>query len=180
MTVTAHIDETPGLGWRWCTKDDGQPLESGVAYHLTAEAAETEAVRALGDDWPGTPSASFAFAADTESAGWHIVDEEGEPSFENDWTNWPGLTRLAFKVTKPGELHIFGVVAGGESDEPVFTLPPDCRPALDVVGIAMAVGSSYASALVAVLAAGAVAVSFTSASLIVFDTRVSLDPPPAA
>lgn len=129
--TTAHVDETPGRGWRWSTQDAGVVIEQGLAYYATADAAEAAAVSAIGTNWPGTPTEGFASVDDAEAAGWHYVGSGGtEPAFGTDWDNvgtpWPAM---AYRVREAGVVDLVGTVeAVALTSAVIFTLPAGYRP----------------------------------------------------
>lgn len=55
---------------------------------------------------------------------WHEVGTDGEPAFENSWTNVGGdYATCAFGLDTGGRLQLKGRVDGGEADTAIFTLP---------------------------------------------------------
>ena len=121
------IVETPGKGYRWRVEDAGTVTEQGAAYYPDPESAEAAAVRALGTDWPGAPASVFHVPSDAESAGWHYVGADGEPAFENEWTNMAGQPSTAFRIREPAIVDVHFIVQDGTA-QTVFTLPEDYRP----------------------------------------------------
>jgi hypothetical protein len=58
----------------------------------------------------------------------HMVNDSGEPSFQNGWTNYGfGGAPAAFFRDREGVVHLQGTVTGG-SNTHVFTLPRGYRP----------------------------------------------------
>lgn len=127
VTVEAVLSQTPGRGWRWSTEDTGVVLEQGLAYFSSSSLAEADAVRALGTNWPGTPSEDFDTVSDAEEDGWHYVGEAGEPAFENSWAN-VGTQDLAFRIREAGAVDFMGTIGDGSWGSAVFTLPEGYRP----------------------------------------------------
>lgn len=68
---------------------------------------------------------------------WHLVGEEGEPAFENSWTNYTanpvagsGWSPCSFRKDPSGLVMLRGLVKSGSSAAAtVFTLPKGYRPA---------------------------------------------------
>ncbi len=70
---------------------------------------------------------------------WHYVGATGEPAFENSWVNYGITTQVArFMKDAVGVVHIEGLVKDGTiGDVPVFTLPSNYRPGLELTWASM-------------------------------------------
>lgn len=143
MTVEAVVAQTPGKGWRWRTEDTGTIIDQGLAYHATSAAAADDAVRAIGTNWPGSPTEVFDTISDAEEDGWHYVGATGEPAFGTDWANATSDRHLAFRIREAGVVDVQGVIEntnapGAPSTATVFVLPEGYRPSSDTdQGIAL-------------------------------------------
>jgi hypothetical protein len=61
---------------------------------------------------------------------WHEVGTNGEPAFQNSWTNFGGgYSTMAFAKDSAGFVHLKGTVHGGTFLAPAFILPAGYRPA---------------------------------------------------
>lgn len=84
---------------------------------------------------PGAPVTTVASGPTTPGLtalltgeDWHYVGEAGEPAFEAPWGNAAGNPKLAFRIREAGVVDLHGVVTGGSSGDPIFTLPVGYRP----------------------------------------------------
>lgn len=72
---------------------------------------------------------ALAASAPCIEEDWHIVDDPGEPPFENGWGNVGGSEApVSFAKDCDGWIHIRGGFEGGVASTVVFTLPVGYRP----------------------------------------------------
>lgn len=137
-------------------------LEQGLAYFSSSSLAEADAVRALGTNWPGTPSEDFDTVSDAEEDGWHYVGETDEPAFLNSWANTTGsdYPAMAFRIREAGVVDIQGVVTAPGTFASIFVLPAAYRPTtLATIPVAYRSGGIFYGSVVTVETNGAIRVA---------------------
>lgn len=68
----------------------------------------------------------------TREPGFRKIGDTGQPAFTNAWVNFDGgWGPAAFWRDPLGIVHLRGLIKNGTVGQPVFTLPPGFRPAVN-------------------------------------------------
>lgn len=129
-TGVATVSVAPTTGNVLATNGTGGAVASWV--YLDAVEFDTDTVTTMlagpqGEPGPEGPAgdAPTSYTLDP----WHNVGDPGEPAFLNSWVNYgPGYDVVGFRKDPFGRVHLRGLLKGGTTGNPVFTLPVGYRP----------------------------------------------------
>lgn len=129
------LDAIRAIGWFGPLIQIEENSCFGTRNGVVAHAINPNDATAPGSAWMVSNNAHTnhgggGVAEQTNWQYWRRIGAPGQPGFQNNWSNYdPNRDRAAGFYRDPwGFVHLQGVVRGGTSGAPMFTLPPGYRP----------------------------------------------------